>query len=455
MKQVFKNKKSLLIFFALFIIFSFLFVSGAKGLETDWPTAPGGKTLDDDSTLVDFVEYSYRWAILLGGLAAFFALVFAGFKYLTSVGDPSKMKDARERITAAILGLILLLSTFLILNTLNPELTTLHAPTTTVGGFSPGTFGSGPSDEPCHEVKFYKEKNFGKPIIAAYSENICIWWYEFIPPPPECAGIPFQYEDCVISRCDPSDQTGLKNHLGLPGALRLQLDQCTQIGGQGWPIVGWFGQDIPMDSVKIDGGCLVKIFEYDNCTGNSDSISMTDPNIGVYGQENQHGLKLIDRSPPEIPVVKVCNPNLGVCPAYNETMDSSGTSSQVNLTGILERNPQPNYLAAFTSVYILYGTDKEKLSKTFPDKDGNFPYPDLAFPYFPEVYPAPPPWTIPWGTVPIMIEEVPPLPGGEQFTYTVTGLATGTMYYWKVKAITDVGKHDISDNFATFTTPNI
>ena len=161
MRQIIKNKK-ILIILALLIIFGFLFALGvvAKELEVDWPTAPGGKELTSDSTLVDFIEYSYHWAILLGGLAAFFALILAGFKYLTSVGDPTKMREARDRIIAAILGLVLLLSTFIILNTLNPELTVLKAPTTTVGGFGIGTFGAGPSNEPCQEIKYYNyDKN--------------------------------------------------------------------------------------------------------------------------------------------------------------------------------------------------------------------------------------------------------------------------------------------------------
>ncbi|HBK72340.1 MAG TPA: hypothetical protein DDZ39_11920, partial [Flavobacteriaceae bacterium] len=72
------------------------------------------------------IAYLYEWGIALGGLAAFVALLIAGFVYMTSVGDPTKMKEAMDRIKSALLGLIFLLSSYLILNTINPELTTLR-----------------------------------------------------------------------------------------------------------------------------------------------------------------------------------------------------------------------------------------------------------------------------------------------------------------------------------------
>jgi len=59
-------------------------------------------------------------------LAAFIALIIAGFLYLTSVGDPGKMKDAKDRAIWAIGGLVLLLASWLILHTINPQLTTLR-----------------------------------------------------------------------------------------------------------------------------------------------------------------------------------------------------------------------------------------------------------------------------------------------------------------------------------------
>jgi len=130
--------KKKIILFCLVAIILFGFASSVFALN--WPVSPGPggtklcPTVPADgcpgpkpSTLTEMIEYFYRWAIVLGGLAAFVVLLYAGFQYLTSAGDPGKTKDARDRITSAIGGLALLLASFILLNIVNPELTGLSA----------------------------------------------------------------------------------------------------------------------------------------------------------------------------------------------------------------------------------------------------------------------------------------------------------------------------------------
>lgn len=131
-------------------------------LQTNWPDSPMGTELSSCATLPLLIKYLYEWGVLLGGLAAFIALIMAGFQYLTSVGDPTKMREARGRITSAIGGLILLLSSWLVLNTINPELTTFHNIT-----FDPNRIPSGPSaltpfeEEPaCNFAVAYENKDY-------------------------------------------------------------------------------------------------------------------------------------------------------------------------------------------------------------------------------------------------------------------------------------------------------
>lgn len=101
----------------------------ALALEVIWPLSPLGTNIEDalkpEGGLPVLVKYFYGWLIFLGGLAAFISLVIAGFQYLTSAGDPGKMGDAMSRIKSAGLGLVLLLASVLILNTINPQLTQL------------------------------------------------------------------------------------------------------------------------------------------------------------------------------------------------------------------------------------------------------------------------------------------------------------------------------------------
>ncbi len=157
-----KNLKKTFIFF--FVIFGFLTIaSGALALETNWPSSPGTRiNLAATTTLPVMVKYFYEWGITIGGLAAFFALVMAGFQYLTSTGDPGKIKDATGKIQSALIGLVMLLASYLVLNLINPELTTLRTPT-----FEPATSTlDSINEEPpnitktCEKAIIYSQSNY-------------------------------------------------------------------------------------------------------------------------------------------------------------------------------------------------------------------------------------------------------------------------------------------------------
>lgn len=121
-----KNKK---FFFLLILLVGIIISFDAAALEVSWPTSPMN-TEFPTSSISTLVKYFYDWGIALGGLAAFISLVIAGFLYLTSVGNPAKMQAAKDRAVWAIGGLALLLGSWLILNTINPELTTFRLPPT-------------------------------------------------------------------------------------------------------------------------------------------------------------------------------------------------------------------------------------------------------------------------------------------------------------------------------------
>jgi len=54
-------------------------------------------------------------ALELAAIALFLMLVVGGFKYITSGGDPKSVESAKNTLTYAILGMVLLASAFLIL----------------------------------------------------------------------------------------------------------------------------------------------------------------------------------------------------------------------------------------------------------------------------------------------------------------------------------------------------
>jgi len=206
MKRLCKKHKELIFLLFLFLVFG-LFISfdlQAAELEIDWPAAPGGKDLTKNSTLLDLTEYIYRWSILLGGLFAFLSLIAAGFKYLSSVGNPEKVKEARNRIIAAIGGLVLLLSSYLILSTLNPELVKLTPPTRDFGGLAGGQGQGLDWNLPCKWV--YIETQLGP------SQAIVVPWPRY---PHDCIGNgSLLHQACRLA---PPCRTALSCH-GIPGA---------------------------------------------------------------------------------------------------------------------------------------------------------------------------------------------------------------------------------------------
>lgn len=55
-------------------------------------------------------------ALLFAGIVALFMIILGGIKFLTSGGDPKQVEGARNTLTWAIIGLILILLSFFILN---------------------------------------------------------------------------------------------------------------------------------------------------------------------------------------------------------------------------------------------------------------------------------------------------------------------------------------------------
>jgi uncharacterized membrane protein YvlD (DUF360 family) len=60
------------------------------------------------STLGDIISALLPYLLTLAGLGLFLYLITAGFAYMTSAGDPKKTQAAREKITNALIGLIVI-----------------------------------------------------------------------------------------------------------------------------------------------------------------------------------------------------------------------------------------------------------------------------------------------------------------------------------------------------------
>lgn len=84
-----------------------------------------GGMVDIDKGLGDYLNALFRFIIGLAGVLAVVMIVFGGIQYMMTDVVFDK-EDAKKKITGAIWGLILALGSFVILNTINPDLLNLN-----------------------------------------------------------------------------------------------------------------------------------------------------------------------------------------------------------------------------------------------------------------------------------------------------------------------------------------
>ena len=131
-------KKIVIKVFIASILLLFLGVGFVSALEINYPNIPGVEEPQDfinnsepgDIVLL-YVVYFLNLGFWASGIIAMGALMYAGFLYLTSAGNVDKMLNARQRITAALVGLAIVFSSVILLDMLDPDLTNLRLPNLT------------------------------------------------------------------------------------------------------------------------------------------------------------------------------------------------------------------------------------------------------------------------------------------------------------------------------------
>jgi cell wall-associated NlpC family hydrolase len=77
--------------------------------------------------LAEYIQGIYRYAVGIAGAIAVIVIVVAGFQWSTSGGNPETISAAKKRIQNAVIGLILLLSSYSILYAINPNLVQFYS----------------------------------------------------------------------------------------------------------------------------------------------------------------------------------------------------------------------------------------------------------------------------------------------------------------------------------------
>ena len=73
-------------------------------------------------TIGEYIQAIYNYAIGIVGILAAVVLMFGGVIWLTAGGSQEKVKEAKAWIGASLSGLVLLLGSYMILSTINPDL---------------------------------------------------------------------------------------------------------------------------------------------------------------------------------------------------------------------------------------------------------------------------------------------------------------------------------------------
>ncbi|KKR78632.1 MAG: hypothetical protein UU22_C0017G0003 [Parcubacteria group bacterium GW2011_GWA2_40_8] len=133
-----------LFFAALALLFSFFVISKQAAAYED--PAACSKSFEFETGLIpsnwrqlggfvynnspaEFIGWFFTLALGVAGFLALIMIVVAGIEYTASAGNSGSQTRAKERIQNALLGLGLLIASFVILNTINTSLTNIKNPT--------------------------------------------------------------------------------------------------------------------------------------------------------------------------------------------------------------------------------------------------------------------------------------------------------------------------------------
>ncbi len=95
-------------------------------LNVPLPNFSGGTV--DSSLFGRYVSAFYVYFAGVAGILAVVMIMYGGFHYITSLGNPQRMNQGKEIISNALIGVILVLTSYLLLSIINPRLTKLVLP---------------------------------------------------------------------------------------------------------------------------------------------------------------------------------------------------------------------------------------------------------------------------------------------------------------------------------------
>ena len=140
-------------FYFIFTIFCLLFAVSVMAqikLETGLPGIPSSG-LPVGQELPSYINYLFIFSLGLVTILALTQMIIGGITYILAAGNAAKVEDAKDMILQALLGVGILLISYLLLRTINPDLVNLRNPTLIPTSFIPAptpTMPTGPEVPP-------------------------------------------------------------------------------------------------------------------------------------------------------------------------------------------------------------------------------------------------------------------------------------------------------------------
>ncbi len=96
--------------------------------ELDLPGVFSGPQTSDSGLLARYLRAVFIYFIWVVGIVAGVMVVYAGVRWISAAGNPGQIKEAREILDGAVIGVIIALTSVLLLNIINPRRTELTLP---------------------------------------------------------------------------------------------------------------------------------------------------------------------------------------------------------------------------------------------------------------------------------------------------------------------------------------
>src|SRR3989344_2503207 len=96
----------------LFLFFFLFFLLAGNNCFAAIPIEVPLFGLPQNPTLPQYILFFFKLAMAMGGVLAVLSIVFNGIRFIVSSVNPESASEAKNGIKSAVLGLILLLSSF-------------------------------------------------------------------------------------------------------------------------------------------------------------------------------------------------------------------------------------------------------------------------------------------------------------------------------------------------------